>query len=59
MNGKTEKAIQKLKKAKSLSDMLTSLDDAFSYDAENIADVAQIQFDLIDEAITILSGADE
>ena len=56
MDGKTEKAIQKLKKARSLSDILTSLDDAFSYEAENISDVAQIVFDLIDESINILSS---
>ena len=55
MDGKTEKAIQKLKKARSLSDILTSLNDAFSYEAENISDVAQIVFDLIDESIKILS----
>ena len=55
MDVKTEKAIQKLKKARSLSDILTSLNDAFSYEAENISDVAQIVFDLIDESIKILS----
>ena len=59
MDNKTERAIQKLKKARSLSDILTSLDDAFSYEADSIGDVAQVQFDLIDEAITLLSGADE
>lgn len=54
MDAKTEAAVLKLKKVKALSDILSSIDAATSNNSESIIETANIQFELLTEAILLL-----
>ena len=56
MDAKTEAAILKLKKAKALSDVLSAIDVDANQNTESIVEIANIQFELITQAISFLEG---
>lgn len=56
MDAKTEAAVLKLKKVKALSDVLSTLDADINQNTESIIETANIQFELLTEAILLLEG---